>query len=61
VAKWQQQFRAFHTPPFLGGVALRIPVSRCRGSKNLRLGFRFLGREKSPHRPRPRRLERNPA
>ena len=24
VAKWQQQFRAFHTPPFLGGVALRI-------------------------------------
>jgi preprotein translocase subunit SecA len=24
VTKWQQQFRAFHTPPFLGGVALRI-------------------------------------
>ncbi|MBK8090778.1 MAG: preprotein translocase subunit SecA [Verrucomicrobiaceae bacterium] len=24
VAKWQQQFRAFHTPPFLGGVGLRI-------------------------------------
>jgi preprotein translocase subunit SecA len=24
VAGWQEQFRAFHTPPFLGGVALRI-------------------------------------
>ncbi|MBL9130190.1 MAG: preprotein translocase subunit SecA, partial [Verrucomicrobiaceae bacterium] len=24
VKAWQQQFRAFHTPPFLGGVALRI-------------------------------------
>jgi len=24
VAKWQAQFRAFHTPPFLGGVSLRI-------------------------------------
>jgi len=22
--KWQAQFRAFHTPPFLGGVGLRI-------------------------------------
>ena len=22
--KWQAQFRAFHTPPFLGGVSLRI-------------------------------------
>ena len=22
--KWQQQFQAFHTPPFLGGVGLRI-------------------------------------
>jgi len=24
VQKWQAQFRAFHTPPFLGGVGLRI-------------------------------------
>ena len=24
VAKWQAQFRVFHTPPFLGGVSLRI-------------------------------------